>query len=75
MAKILIIEDETELTRVLKSYLEKAGMMVIEAARGDTGLSLWEHERPDLVLLDLNLPGPRDPPQGGYTYHHGHRSR
>jgi DNA-binding response OmpR family regulator len=57
MPKILIIEDETELTRVLRSYLEKAGMSVISAARGDTGLSLWEHERPDLVLLDLNLPG------------------
>ena len=57
MTKILIIEDETELTRVLRSYLEKAGMTVISAARGDTGISLWEHERPDLVLLDLNLPG------------------
>jgi DNA-binding response OmpR family regulator len=57
MPKILIIEDETELTRVLRSYLEKAGMSVVSAARGDTGLSLWEHERPDLVLLDLNLPG------------------
>ncbi len=57
MPKILIIEDETELIRVLRSYLEKAGMSVVSAARGDTGLSLWEHERPDLVLLDLNLPG------------------
>jgi DNA-binding response OmpR family regulator len=57
MTKILIIEDETELTRVLRSYLEKAGMTVVSAARGDTGFSLWEHERPDLVLLDLNLPG------------------
>ena len=57
MTKILIIEDETELTRVLRSYLEKAGMNVVSASRGDTGFSLWEHERPDLVLLDLNLPG------------------
>jgi len=57
MPKILIIEDETELTRILRSYLEKAGMTVVSAARGDTGFSLWEHERPDLVLLDLNLPG------------------
>ncbi len=57
MPKILIIEDESALTRVLRSYLEKAGMSVVSAARGDTGLSLWEHERPDLVLLDLNLPG------------------
>lgn len=57
MAAILIIEDEIELSKVLRSYLEKAGMTVFSANRGDTGLSLWEKERPDLVLLDLNLPG------------------
>jgi DNA-binding response OmpR family regulator len=57
MPTILIIEDETELSRVLRSYLEKAGMSVISATRGDTGLGLWEREQPDLVLLDLNLPG------------------
>jgi len=57
MPIVLIIEDEIELVRVLRSYLEKAGYKVRSANRGDTGLSLWEHERPDLVLLDLNLPG------------------
>ncbi len=57
MSTILIIEDESELTRVLRSYLENAGMTVFAAGRGDTGLSLWEQTRPDLVLLDLNLPG------------------
>ncbi len=57
MSTILIIEDETELARVLRSYLEKSGMTVLAAARGDTGLTLWEREKPDLVLLDLNLPG------------------
>jgi len=57
MPAILIVEDEAELVRVLRSYLEKAGYRVISANRGDTGLSLWERERPDLVLLDLNLPG------------------
>jgi len=57
MSTILIIEDETELTRVLRSYLEKSGMSVLSAVRGDTGLALWEREKPDLVLLDLNLPG------------------
>lgn len=54
---LLIIEDEPELARVLRAYLEKAGFLVETAYRGDTGLSLWEHKRPDLVLLDLNLPG------------------
>ena len=57
MTTILIIEDETELSRVLRSYLEKAGMTVLSAARGDSGLALWEKNNPDLVLLDLNLPG------------------
>jgi two-component system alkaline phosphatase synthesis response regulator PhoP len=42
---------------VLRSYLEQAGFSVLAASRGDTGLSTWEHKRPDLVLLDLNLPG------------------
>jgi DNA-binding response OmpR family regulator len=57
MATILIIEDEPELVKVLRSYLEQAGYSVLTAGRGDTGLSMWEHKRPDLVLLDLNLPG------------------
>jgi len=57
MATILIIEDEPELVRVLRSYLEQAGFNVLTTGRGDTGLSTWEHKRPDLVLLDLNLPG------------------
>jgi DNA-binding response OmpR family regulator len=57
MPTILIIEDETGLSKVLQSYLEKSGMKVLAATRGDQGISLWEQEKPDLVLLDLNLPG------------------
>jgi DNA-binding response OmpR family regulator len=57
MSKILIIEDEPELVKVLRSYLEKSGFEVHSAYRGDTGLSTWEHKKPDLVILDLNLPG------------------
>ena len=57
MSTILIIEDEPELIKVLRDYLQKAGFTVESAYRGDTGLSIWEHKRPDLVLLDLNLPG------------------
>lgn len=57
MAAILIIEDEVELARVLRSYLEQAGFTVYTAHRGDVGLSMWEQKRPDLVILDLNLPG------------------
>jgi DNA-binding response OmpR family regulator len=54
---LLIIEDEPELVRVLRSYLEQAGFIVLTALRGDTGLTTWEDKHPDLVILDLNLPG------------------
>jgi two-component system alkaline phosphatase synthesis response regulator PhoP len=54
---LLIIEDEPELVRVLRSYLEQAGFTVLSAFRGDTGLTTWEDKHPDLVILDLNLPG------------------
>lgn len=57
MSTILIIEDEPELIKVLRSYLEQAGFSVLTAGRGDTGLSTWEHKHPDLVILDLGLPG------------------
>lgn len=57
MSTVLIIEDEVELIKVLRSYMEQAGFSVLTAFRGDTGLSIWEHKRPDLVILDLNLPG------------------
>jgi two-component system alkaline phosphatase synthesis response regulator PhoP len=57
MTTILIIEDEPELVRVLRSYLEQAGFSVLTALRGDTGLTTWEDKHPDLVILDLNLPG------------------
>jgi DNA-binding response OmpR family regulator len=57
MATVLIIEDEPELVKVLRSYLERVGFTVLSSSRGDSGLSLWEQKRPDMVLLDLNLPG------------------
>jgi DNA-binding response OmpR family regulator len=57
MATVLIIEDEPELVKVLRSYLEQAGFTVFSAGRGDSGLAAWEQKHPDLVILDLNLPG------------------
>jgi DNA-binding response OmpR family regulator len=57
MPSILIIEDEPELVKVVRSYLEQANYEVLTAYRGDSGLSMWEHKNPDLVILDLNLPG------------------
>lgn len=57
MTKILIIEDENTLARVLQSYLEREGFEVLVANRGDTGYDLSLTEKVDLILLDLNLPG------------------
>jgi two-component system alkaline phosphatase synthesis response regulator PhoP len=57
MTTILIIEDEQELSNILEAYLKRSGYDVILADRGDRGLDLWKKHHPDLVLLDLNLPG------------------
>jgi len=57
MTKILVIEDEKELNKVLQAYLTRSGYQTLGALNGDEGLALWERESPDLVLLDLNLPG------------------
>ncbi len=57
MSTVLVIEDEKELANVLKAYLERSGYEVLMAFRGDQGLTLWETHKPDMVLLDLNLPG------------------
>jgi DNA-binding response OmpR family regulator len=57
MPTILIVEDEKELNKVLQAYLSKAGYQTLGAYRGDEALHMWERESPDLVLLDLNLPG------------------
>ncbi|MGD2252794.1 MAG: response regulator transcription factor [Anaerolineales bacterium] len=54
---ILIVEDERELVRVLRDYLGKANYRVEAAHDGPTAISLFHHVKPDLVLLDLNLPG------------------
>jgi two-component system alkaline phosphatase synthesis response regulator PhoP len=54
---ILVVEDEIELIRILRDYLEGAGFRVESATDGVAALSIFRHHTPDLVLLDLNLPG------------------
>jgi DNA-binding response OmpR family regulator len=54
---ILVVEDERKIAAVLKSYLEQAGFRVFTAGDGQTALTTFRHEQPDLVLLDLMLPG------------------
>lgn len=56
-ATILIVEDEKDIRELLAYSLIKEGFTVIEAADGVSALSLAKTKRPDLVLLDLMLPG------------------
>ena len=54
--KILLIEDDKFLRKVLVRKLSKEGYQVIEAIDGEKGLKSMEQDKPDLVLLDLVLP-------------------
>jgi two-component system phosphate regulon response regulator PhoB len=55
--KILVIEDEPDIAEVLQYNLEKEGFDVDTARRGDTGLDVIRRDSPDLIVLDLMLPG------------------
>jgi two-component system, OmpR family, alkaline phosphatase synthesis response regulator PhoP len=55
--KILVIDDEEDILELLRFNLTKEGYQVCSASTGEEALSLARTERPDLVLLDLMLPG------------------
>ena len=54
--KILLIEDETKIARVVRLYLEQASYQVVTVQDGALAMPAFRHERPDLVILDLLLP-------------------
>jgi len=54
--RILIIEDDKNVTLMLSMCLKREGYRVIESYDGEKGLELALHERPDLVVLDIDLP-------------------
>jgi len=54
---ILIVEDEVRLADILEQYLRREGYHTERAATGPRALELWRAARPDLILLDLMLPG------------------
>jgi two-component system phosphate regulon response regulator PhoB len=56
MARVLVIEDETDLQQILDYNLGQAGHQVRVASTGKEGLRIARDERPDIVLLDLMLP-------------------
>ena len=55
--KILVVDDEAKIVKLVRSYLEQAGYTVVEASDGQTALIQARREKPDLVVLDLGLPG------------------
>ena len=54
--KILVVDDELEIVKVVRAYLEQSGFRVITASDGQQALVVFRHEQPDLIVLDLNLP-------------------
>jgi len=57
MTRVLVIDDEAPIRLLCRVNLEAEGMTVLEAADGPSGLELARQELPDLVLLDVMMPG------------------
>ena len=56
MPRILVVDDEETVRRVLRSLLQKEGYEVIEAEDGRAGVELAKKEDPDVILMDLMMP-------------------
>ena len=57
MPTVLVIDDERQIATIARDYLTRAGFSVLIAADGAAGLDLARQKHPDLVVLDLGLPG------------------
>ena len=55
--KVLVVDDELHLCNILRRILEREGYRVITAPDGEAALRLTEEEKPDVILLDLMMPG------------------
>jgi two-component system KDP operon response regulator KdpE len=56
-ANILVVDDEPQIRRVMRTTLSSQGYVISEAKSGEEALELMRKERPDLILLDVNMPG------------------
>jgi two-component system, OmpR family, alkaline phosphatase synthesis response regulator PhoP len=54
--RILVVDDDKQIVRLIQSYLEKAGYAILTAFDGDDAMRVIRRERPDLIVLDLMLP-------------------
>ena len=57
MTKVLVVDDEAPIRLLCRVNLEAEGMDVVEASDGETGLETARAEKPDVVLLDVMMPG------------------
>ncbi len=55
--RVLVVDDDRNIVRLVRSYLEQAGLTVLAAYDGETAMHAIRHDRPDLIVLDLMLPG------------------
>jgi two-component system alkaline phosphatase synthesis response regulator PhoP len=56
MERILVVDDDRDIVRLVRSYLEKAGYQILTAYDGETALRILKVEKPQLLVLDLMLP-------------------
>jgi DNA-binding response OmpR family regulator len=54
---ILVVDDEPQIVHFVRAYLEDAGYRVVTASEGQEALFVARHEKPDLVILDIMMPG------------------
>ena len=64
--KILVVDDEPKVCKLLKDFLEEESYDVVEAYKGDAAISKAQAFHPDIIVLDVLLPGGLD---GLQTYH------
>jgi CheY-like chemotaxis protein len=57
LRKILVIDDEPDVVSYLSAFLEDEGFQVLTASNGPDGLALAREEAPDLITLDITMPG------------------
>jgi two-component system cell cycle response regulator DivK len=55
--RVLVVEDQEDNRRIVRDLLNHAGYELIEAHNGEDGVAMADRERPDLILMDIQLPG------------------